>query len=184
MSNIGYRVELKTPEEIERDAELKQAYERGYEEGAKAEREKRQAEHDKLIAVIDEKIAKTRVAATNKALDSLIGIFANRYCTNTDIEHGDIPRIALDELAIEIENLRSPVQKQPSTAVEDITVEGAAIVQKYKEQTRSETIWEVLKHLKFNCPGGEATPICDMCNANLYCIELRLLMRKQERDSK
>ena len=47
------------------------------EEGAKAERERWQVERDKLIAVIDEKIANARVAATNKVLDELAQMYVN-----------------------------------------------------------------------------------------------------------
>ena len=47
------------------------------EEGAKAEREKWQAEREKLISVIDEKIANARVAAANAVLDELAQMYAN-----------------------------------------------------------------------------------------------------------
>jgi hypothetical protein len=40
-------------------------------------------------------------------------------------------------------------------------------------KAREDTIWELLTHFGFSCPGGELTPICDMCGANAYCIELR-----------
>lgn len=121
MSALGYSVELKTPEEIERDVELKRAYQRGYEEGAKAERER----------VLDE--------FTQKIQQTYVGKYDN--------EAGDIPEIPIDELADIIQSLRSSEQKQLSTAVEDITPEGAAIVQKYKEQTRRETIEEIYRNV-------------------------------------
>jgi hypothetical protein len=44
---------------------------------------------------------------------------------------------------------------------------------------RKDTIRELLRHFKFNCPGESISPICDMCNANPYCIELR---QQQESD--
>lgn len=53
----------------------------------------------------------TRKDERNKVLDKLIEVFATRYCTSQDIEHGDIPRVALDELAEVIEHLRK--QEQP-----------------------------------------------------------------------
>ena len=41
-------------------------------------------------------------------------------------------------------------------------------------RARVDVIYEILKDLKFSCPGGDLTPICDLCGANKYCIELRL----------
>lgn len=38
---------------------------------------------------------------------------------------------------------------------------------------RKAVIYELLKDLGYGCPGGEATPICEMCKANQYCTELR-----------
>jgi len=38
---------------------------------------------------------------------------------------------------------------------------------------RNNTIREMLTYFKFGCPGGSVSPICDMCGANPYCIELR-----------
>lgn len=43
----------------------------------------------------------------------------------------------------------------------------------YKQLIRKLTIKELLTHFKFLCPGGDLTPMCDMCGANPYCIELR-----------
>jgi hypothetical protein len=40
-------------------------------------------------------------------------------------------------------------------------------------QSRQNTIYEMLKDLGFGCPGKPLTPICDLCKANKYCIELR-----------
>lgn len=38
---------------------------------------------------------------------------------------------------------------------------------------RRETIYELLKHLKFACPGAPRSCICDVCGADQYCTELR-----------
>lgn len=42
-----------------------------------------------------------------------------------------------------------------------------------RNATRQETIYEILKHFRFSCPGGEVTSICDLCGANQYCNEIR-----------
>lgn len=57
-------------------------YKRGYEDGIKAERQKWQAEHDKLIAVIDEKIANARVTAAAQERERLATLCRN--VINTD----------------------------------------------------------------------------------------------------
>ncbi len=47
-------------------------------------------------------------------------------------------------------------------------------VQAYeKKEIRKDTIWKLLKHFKFACPGEPITPICNMCGANKYCEEIR-----------
>jgi hypothetical protein len=48
-----------------------------------------------------------------------------------------------------------------------------------KKQARHSAIYEILKDFKFACPGGEITPICDLCGANLYCNELRSEVKKE-----
>jgi len=45
---------------------------------------------------------------------------------------------------------------------------------------RKDTIRELLTNFKFGCPGGVISPICDMCGANQYCIELRQSTTAQE----
>lgn len=64
-------------ESIERKKRAEEHDNQMREEGAKAEREKWQAEREKLISVIDEKIANARVAAANAVLDELAQMYAN-----------------------------------------------------------------------------------------------------------
>lgn len=47
------------------------------------------------------------------------------------------------------------------------------VAEKAAAEARHAAIYEILTDLKFACPGGEPTPICDLCGANRYCIELR-----------
>jgi hypothetical protein len=59
-----------------------------------------------LKEIQDQRIQNEKRDENNRVLDAIIEVFATRYCTSQDIEHGDIPRIALDELAEVIESLR------------------------------------------------------------------------------
>ena len=47
------------------------------------------------------------------------------------------------------------------------------VAEKAAVGARHAAIYEILTDLEFACPGGEPTPICDLCGANRYCIELR-----------
>lgn len=42
-----------------------------------------------------------------------------------------------------------------------------------QQKTRENTIIELLTYFKFSCPGGEPSPICDICGASPFCIDLR-----------
>ena len=56
---------------------------------------------------------------------------------------------------------------------EKLKAHDAEVAEKAATEARHAAIYEILTDLKFACPGGEPTPICDLCGANRYCIELR-----------
>jgi hypothetical protein len=94
------------------------------------------------------------------------------------------PKDQFDDIILKVQQSRphtpAPDTKMPDKVTLSI-VEFELYVQEKKAEaartatlkSRTDTIYELLKHFKFNCPGEQPTPICDLCGANMYCIELR-----------
>jgi len=67
----------------------------------------------------------------------------------------------------------SCIYKRFSKNMENSAKHDAVIATAAREQERKDTIFELLKHFKFACPSDPVNPICGMCGANKYCVELR-----------